>query len=96
MTNESDSVVDQFFKLDHPLVDKVKELCEAVDKAPNTDAACKFLADWKKNNPEEAKEIREFLWNFGVEEVEDTEEDSACPLCGEDGGTTCGMPGCQY
>lgn len=29
-------------------------------------------------------------------EVEDTEEDSACSLCGEDGGTTCGMPGCQY
>ena len=33
--------------------------------------------------------------HFGVEEdQEDT--DSACQLCGEDGGTTCGMPGCQY
>jgi hypothetical protein len=27
---------------------------------------------------------------------EDTEEDYACPLCGEDGGTTCGMEDCQY
>lgn len=30
---------------------------------------------------------------FGVEEPE---EDFACPLCGEDSGTTCGVPGCQY
>lgn len=30
--------------------------------------------------------------HFGIEEP----EDSACPLCGEDGGTSCGMPGCQY
>ena len=73
MKNE-DSVVDQFFKLDHPVVHKVKELCEAVDNAPNTDAACKFLADWKKNNPEEAEEIREFLHNFGVEHKESRRE----------------------
>lgn len=37
-----------------------------------------------------AKRIKE---HFGVEDIE---EDSACPLCGEDGGTTCGMEGCQY
>jgi hypothetical protein len=24
------------------------------------------------------------------------DEDGACPLCGEDGGTGCGMPNCQY
>ena len=24
------------------------------------------------------------------------EKDYACPLCGEDSGTTCGMPQCQY
>lgn len=26
----------------------------------------------------------------------DSDKDSACPLCGEDGGTGCGMPNCQY
>lgn len=34
--------------------------------------------------------------HFGVEEDDQEDTDSACPLCGEDGGTTCGMPGCQY
>jgi len=29
-------------------------------------------------------------------EVEESKEDSACPLCGEDGGTTCGMTCCEY
>jgi len=67
MKNE-DSLIDRFLKLDHPMVDKFKELREAANKAPNTDAACKFLSDWKKNNPEEAEEMRVFLWNFGVEE----------------------------
>lgn len=36
--------------------------------------------------------IRMITEHFGVEE----DKDSACPLCGEDGGTTCGMPDCQY
>lgn len=67
MTNESDSVIDQFFKLDHPLVDKFKQLEEEAFKLPTTNDAEKFLADWKKNNPEEAAEMREFLRNFGVE-----------------------------
>lgn len=43
------------------------------------------------------KDSKRILEHFGVEESEEeSEEDSACPLCGEDGGTTCGMPGCQY
>ena len=25
-----------------------------------------------------------------------SEEDGACPLCGEDGGTRCGLPDCEY
>ena len=58
------SIIDQLMKLDHPVVHKFKELREAAKKAPNTDAACKFLADWKKNNPEEAEEMRVFLGNF--------------------------------
>lgn len=63
MKNEG-NLIDKFFKLDHPLVDKFKELREAANKAPNTDAAHKFLSDWKKNNPEEAEEMRVFLSNF--------------------------------
>jgi hypothetical protein len=34
--------------------------------------------------------------HFGVEEDDQEDDDSACPLCGEDGGTSCGMPNCQY
>jgi hypothetical protein len=67
MTNE-ESVIDKFFKLDHPLVHKFKELHKEAFKLPNLDESEKFLADWKKNNPEEAEEMRKFLWNFGVEE----------------------------
>ena len=29
-------------------------------------------------------------------EVEESKEDSAWPLCGEDGGTICGMTCCEY
>ena len=73
MKNE-DSVIDQFFKLDHPLVHKFKELQKEAFKLSTTDEAEKFLADWKKNNPEEAEELREFLWNFGVEHNESRRE----------------------
>lgn len=68
MKNDFDSVIDQFFKLNHPLVHKFRALKEEAFKLPTTDDAEKFLADWKKNNPEEAAEMREFLHNFGVEE----------------------------
>ncbi len=33
--------------------------------------------------------------HFGIED-EEGNLDSSCPLCGEDGGTTCGMPDCKY
>ena len=68
MKNDTDDLIDKFFKLDHPLVHKFKQLEEEAFKLPTTDDAGKFLADWKKNNPEEAEEMREFLRNFGVEE----------------------------
>jgi hypothetical protein len=68
MTKVTDDLVDKFFKLDHPLVHKFKQLKEEAFKLPTTDDAEKFLADWKKNNPEEAEEMRVFLSNFGVEE----------------------------
>ena len=74
MTNESDSVIDQFFKLDHPLVHKFKQLEEEAFKLPTTNDAEKFIADWKKNNPKEAEEMRVFLHNFGVEHKESRRE----------------------
>ena len=68
MKNE-DSLIDKLLKLDHPMVHKFKKLKQEAFKSPNTfDEAEKFLIDWKKNNPEEAEEMRKFLWNFGVEE----------------------------
>lgn len=39
-----------------------------------------------------AEELRRMVGD----ENEESEEDSACPLCGFDGGTQCGMPNCQY
>lgn len=67
MKNE-DSLIDKLLKLDHPMVHKYKKLKQEAFKSPTTDEAEKFLIDWKKNNPEEAEEMRKFLWNFGVEE----------------------------
>ena len=67
MKNE-DSLIDKLLKLDHPMVHKYKKLKQEAFKSPTTDEAVKFLIDWKKNNPEEAEEMRKFLWNFGVEE----------------------------
>jgi hypothetical protein len=37
-----------------------------------------------------ADKLRE---HYGVEANDDSE---SCPLCGEDGGTSCGMSNCQY
>ena len=74
MKNEFDSVVDQLLKLDHPLVHKIKKLKEEAFKLPTTNDAEKFIADWKKNNPDEAEEMRNFLWNFGVEHKESRRE----------------------
>ena len=73
MKNE-DSIIYQFFKLDHPLVHKFKQLEEEAFKLPTTNDAEKFIADWKKNNPEEAEAMREFLHNFGVEHKESRRE----------------------
>ena len=73
MKNE-DSLIDKLLKMDHPMVHKFKKLKQEAFKSPTTDEAEKFneaekfLIDWKKNNPEEAEELRKFLWNFGVEE----------------------------
>lgn len=68
MSTESTSVSDALRKSNHPLAQKFRDLEKEAFKTPNSDTAIKYIEDWKKNNPEEAVEIREFLWNFGVEE----------------------------
>ena len=37
-----------------------------------------------------------YVFIEGVCDIVGYEEDNACPLCGEDGGTSCGMPDCEY
>lgn len=74
MTKESDTMMDQFLKLDHPVVHKFLELQKEAVKQPTVDKALKFLADWKKDNPEEAAAMREFLCNFQDEYKESRRE----------------------
>ena len=74
MKNEFNRMIDQFLKLDHPQVHKFKELKKAVSESPTVDEAVKVLADWKKNNPEEAAAMREFLCDFQDEYKESRRE----------------------
>lgn len=55
--------------------------------------ACRALSPMLRDMISRGQGVDAIKKHFGVEDIE---EDSACPLCGEDGGTTCGMPGCQY
>ena len=73
MKHEFDFMLDAFMKLDHPLAHKFKEL-HAPFKTLSTDQAEKHLADWKKNNPEEAKELSDFLTSFEKEFKESRRE----------------------
>lgn len=41
-------------------------------------------------------EAQQLAPHSGEMDEEEEEGDGACPLCGEDGGTGCGMPGCEY
>jgi len=68
MSTESKSVSDALRASTHPLAQKFRDLEKEAFDTPNTDTAIKYLSDWKKNNPEEAIELRDFLRNFGVEE----------------------------
>ncbi len=68
--SKGSELFDAVTKLDHPMASKLKELHAEAFALPTTDDAEKFLAEWKKNNPEEARAMREFI--FGIE-IEDRE-----------------------
>jgi hypothetical protein len=74
MKDDFDRMIDQFLKLDHPMVDKFKELKKGVSESLTVDESAEFLANWKKNNPEEAAAMREFLCNFQDEYKESRRE----------------------
>ena len=74
-------------------INQCEEVAVGVDKVSKS----KFVTD-------AGRMLHEGMWggakncsgrikqHFGVED----NYDSSCPLCGEDSGTTCGIPGCQY
>jgi len=63
--SKGSELFDAVTKLDHPLARKLKELHAEAFALPTTDDAEKFLTEWKKNNPEEARAMHEFI--FGIE-----------------------------
>jgi hypothetical protein len=72
--NKTDELFDAVTKLDHPMARKLKELRIEAFKLPTTDDAEKFLTEWKKNNPEEARAMREFIMGIEIEYKEGRRE----------------------
>ena len=72
--NKHDELFDAVTKLDHPMARKMKELHTEAFKLPTTDDAEKFLTEWKKNNPEEATAMREFIMGIEIEYKESRRE----------------------
>ncbi len=70
----NDELFDMVTKLDHPMASKLKELRTEAFKLPTTDDAEKFLTEWKKNNPEEATAMREFIMGIEIEYKESRRE----------------------
>jgi hypothetical protein len=70
----NDELFDAVTKLDHPMARKLKELRIEAFKLPTTDDAVKFLSEWKKNNPEEATAMREFIMGIEIEYKESRRE----------------------
>lgn len=71
---KNDELFDMVTKLDHPMARKLKELRTEAFKLPTTNDAEKFLTEWKKNNPEEATAMREFITSIEIEYKEDRRE----------------------
>jgi hypothetical protein len=63
----NDELFDPVTKLDHPMARKLKELRTEAFKLPTTSDAEKYLSEWKKNNPEEATAMREFIMGIEIE-----------------------------
>lgn len=72
--NKHDDDFDAVTKLDHPMARKLKELRTEAFKNRTTSDAEKYLADWKRNNPEQAKEMREFIASIEYEDREGRRE----------------------
>jgi hypothetical protein len=72
--NKTDELFDAVTKLDHPMARKLKELHTEAFKLPTTNDAEKFLLEWKKNNPEEATAMREFITGIEIEYKEGRRE----------------------
>jgi hypothetical protein len=59
---------------DHPLARKLKELHAEAFALPTTDDAEKFILEWKKNNPEEARAMHEFIFGDLIDDRESRRE----------------------
>ena len=75
--NEHNNLFDSVVKLDHPMARKLKELKAEAFKLPTTSDADKFVVEWQKNNPEQAKEMREFISSVEIEYKESRREVSS-------------------
>ena len=60
--SKGSELFDTLASQDHPLARKLKELHAEAFALPTTDDAEKFLTEWKKNNPEEARAMHEFIF----------------------------------
>ncbi len=74
MTTEPETVADALRKSVHPLAQKFRALEKEAFDTPNSDTAIKYLSDWRKTNPEQAMELREFLREFEDEFKESRRE----------------------
>ena len=74
MSTKSENLSDALRKSSHPLAQKFRDLEQEAFSTPNTDTAIKYLSDWKKNNPEETIELRDFVREFHDEFKESRRE----------------------
>ena len=70
----NDELFDMVTKMDHPMARKLKELHAEAFKLPTTSDAEKFLSEWKKNNPEEAAVMSDFIIGIEIEYKESRRE----------------------
>ena len=70
----NDELFDAVTKLDHPMARKLKELHAEAFALPTTDDAEKFILEWKKNNPEEARAMHEFIFGDLIDDRESRRE----------------------
>lgn len=93
-THGMEDVVDGCYVISPAQLEKFAELivkeCIGCCEQVISDPVPKNVDTWLNGGSQCIDEIKEHF------EVEESKEDSACPLCGEDGGTICGMTCCEY